>query len=105
MENKNKYELDPVAEWLASTGFLFPENEIEYCRFKKLFPSSALLAGGGIDVDGIINGKPFNKPMLKAQRITLNLPLEEYKLVATTKAKKGSNSSPEGNISKDKNKK
>lgn len=102
MENNNAHDLDPIAEWLASTGFLFPENEIEYGRFKKLYPSSALLAGGGIDVAGIIDGRPFSRPNLKTRKIILNVPQEEYKLVATTKTKLNSNSSSEKNIANDK---
>jgi len=35
--NKTKIASDNLNEWLASTGFLFPKNEIELTRFEKLY--------------------------------------------------------------------
>jgi len=103
MENKTAQDHDWVSEWLASTGFLFPENEIEYGRFKKLFPSSASFAGVGIYVDDIINGKPYSKRTFKIPQISLDAPQLEYKLVAAIKM--DSNSSAKKNIPKNKGKK
>ena len=48
---------EKITEWLASTGFLFPRNEVELERFEKLFSDVDFgLTGKEIDPDKIING-------------------------------------------------
>eukprot|EP01118_Nematostelium_gracile_P018442 TRINITY_DN8186_c0_g1_i1.p4 TRINITY_DN8186_c0_g1~~TRINITY_DN8186_c0_g1_i1.p4 ORF type:complete len:118 (+),score=10.66 TRINITY_DN8186_c0_g1_i1:1498-1851(+) len=37
-QNKIHITADNMAEWLSSTGFLFPRNELELARFDKLYP-------------------------------------------------------------------
>jgi hypothetical protein len=37
-QSKFHITTDNMAEWLSSTGFLFPRNEIELARFDKLYP-------------------------------------------------------------------
>ena len=47
-----------IDEWLSSTGFLFPRNELELARFEKLYAESLEgITGKEIDPDKIINGK------------------------------------------------
>jgi hypothetical protein len=40
---QNKIHMTPeqMPEWLASTGFLFPTNELELARFEKLYAEEA----------------------------------------------------------------
>lgn len=44
MEQKSNIFDNPnkVTEWLCSTGYLFPSNEIELFRFDKLFPKEEI---------------------------------------------------------------
>jgi hypothetical protein len=37
MANKQYLTIDQMPEWMASTGFLFPTNELELARFEKLY--------------------------------------------------------------------
>ncbi|MCC8423567.1 hypothetical protein [Mucilaginibacter sp. UR6-11] len=44
-----------MPEWLASTGFLFPTNELELARFEKIYAEEATdLAGFEVDCDQIL---------------------------------------------------
>ncbi|MBX2897979.1 MAG: hypothetical protein KF687_05615 [Cyclobacteriaceae bacterium] len=46
-----------IDEWLASTGFIFPRNELELARFEKLYEESLEeITGKEIDPDKIIKG-------------------------------------------------
>jgi len=46
-----------LEEWLRSTGFLFPTNELELARFNKLYADYDFqLKGASIDVKTIIEG-------------------------------------------------
>ena len=61
---KDKKNITPenITEWLCSTGFLFPRNEIELERFDKLHGDTDFgLTGKEIDPDKIINGTFRNK--------------------------------------------
>ena len=52
--NINSQNLD---EWLRSTGFLFPTNELELARFNKLYADYDFkLKDASIDVASIIEG-------------------------------------------------
>lgn len=37
-QNRINITEENITEWLASTGFLFPRNELEMSRFDKLYP-------------------------------------------------------------------
>ena len=55
-QNKKHITPENITEWLASTGFLFPRNEIELERFEKLFGDLDFgLKGNEIDPDKIID--------------------------------------------------
>ncbi len=41
MANKQYMTMDQMSEWMASTGFLFPTNELELARFEKLYAEDA----------------------------------------------------------------
>jgi hypothetical protein len=72
-----------IDEWLSSTGFLFPRNELELARFEKLHAESLEeITGKEIDPDKIINEKKDStkiieiKPSLSAGEFT------EYRMAA-----------------------
>lgn len=56
-QNKKNITSENITEWLASTGFLFPRNELELERFEKLYSEDDYgLTGKEIDPQKIING-------------------------------------------------
>lgn len=56
-QNKKYIISENLTEWLSSTGFLFPRNEVELERFEKLYGDIDFgLTGKEIDPDKIING-------------------------------------------------
>lgn len=56
-QNKKNITPENITEWLSSTGFLFPRNEVELARFEKLYGDIDFgLTGKEIDPDKIING-------------------------------------------------
>jgi len=57
---KNNLHITPdtITEWLASTGFLFPRNELELARFEKLYADvQEDLTGVQIDPEVILGRK------------------------------------------------
>lgn len=58
-DKKSKEELDinNIAEWLRSTGFLFPKTELQLARFNKLYEDyNFKLKDASIDINSIIEG-------------------------------------------------
>jgi len=48
-----------IDEWLSSTGFLLPRNELELARFDRLYSDSlAEITGKEIDPENILNDVP-----------------------------------------------
>jgi hypothetical protein len=65
-QNKKNITPENITEWLASTGFLFPRNEVELERFEKLYGEEDYgLTGKEIDPDKIINGTFREKKITK----------------------------------------
>ena len=65
-QNKKHITPENLTEWLASTGFLFPRNEVELERFEKLYGDVDFgLTGTEIDPDKIIDGTFKEKKILK----------------------------------------
>jgi hypothetical protein len=57
MATNNKINNENLNEWLNSTGFLYPTNELELARFNKLYADYDFkLKDASIDVHAIING-------------------------------------------------
>lgn len=53
-----------IYEWLCSTGFLLPRNEVELARFERLFPDEELNVNeGSIDPMAIIEGNRKRKSL------------------------------------------
>lgn len=56
-QNKKNITPENITEWLSSSGFLFPRNEVELERFEKLYGEEDFgLTGKEINPDEIING-------------------------------------------------
>ena len=65
-QNKKHITPENITEWLSSTGFLFPRNEVELERFEKLYGDDDFgLTGTEIDPDKIIDGTFSEKIILK----------------------------------------
>lgn len=65
-QNKKHITPENITEWLSSTGFLFPRNEVELDRFEKLYREEDYgLTGKEIDPDKIINGTFKEKENIK----------------------------------------
>lgn len=87
-QNKRHITPENITEWLSSTGFLFPRNEVELERFDKLYGDVDFgLTGKEIDPDKIINGTFKEK---KVQNMPDNINQDEinpYRMAA----RKGNN--------------
>jgi hypothetical protein len=56
-QNKTHMTPEQMPEWLASTGFLFPTNELELARFEKIYADDAEdVSGFEVDCDRILDG-------------------------------------------------
>ena len=81
-KNKNITSAN-VTEWLASTGFLFPTNELELSRFNKLFGDlDEQLTGNEIDAERILKGLPSTKVVNMNFTQTIGEEFFEYRMVA-----------------------
>lgn len=59
-QNRKHITSDNITEWLCSTGFLFPRNEVELKRFEKIYGEVDLgLTGNELDAEAIILGKKY----------------------------------------------
>lgn len=78
---------DNMAEWLASTGFLFPRNEMEISRFDKLYPDEQEdVSDFQVDCTSI-----FNMTLKTAHVIPLKKEAEEKDIIPLKMvARKGS---------------
>jgi len=82
-QNSKHITIENMSVWMASTGFLFPRDEIELARFEKLYGEEVIdLTGSLIDPEIIIGRKPDAKIVKlnktpEAERIN-----EFYKMVA-----------------------
>lgn len=75
---RNKKLLSPenITEWLASTGFLLPRNEIELARFEKLYSDQDFgIKGDEIDPQKILDGT-FSST--KTEKPSPRINMEEY---------------------------
>lgn len=75
-QNKKNITPENITEWLSSTGFLLPRNEVELERFEKLYGDVDFgLTGKEIDPSKIINGT-FREA--KVQQVLSNINQEEF---------------------------
>lgn len=72
-----------VTQWLASTGFLFPTNELELSRFNKLYGElDEQLTGKEIDPERILKGLTPSKFVTMNIASTVEEEFSTYKMVA-----------------------
>jgi hypothetical protein len=82
-QNKKHITPENITEWLASTGFLFPRNEVELERFEKLYGEEDLgLTGKEIDPDKIINGTFREKKILRLSDDVKREEINSYRMAA-----------------------
>ncbi len=82
-QNKKHITPENITEWLASTGFLFPRNEVELERFEKLFGDLDFgLTGKEIDPDKIINGNFRENKIIKMPDDVSQKDFSQYKMAA-----------------------
>lgn len=81
---QGKIDLNNLGEWLCSTGFLFPKNEIQLARFNELYADYDFkLKDARIDVKSIIDGNVcFNTRVFRIIEEDEIKDIEELKMVA-----------------------
>ena len=81
--NKEIINMENITEWLASTGFLFPSNEMELERFNKLYPDvENEVIDYNINIERILSGNTRSltiKPVFDQDNIAS---IRQYKMVA-----------------------
>jgi hypothetical protein len=82
-QNKKHITPENIIEWLSSTGFLFPRNEVELERFEKLYGDIDFgLTGKEIDPDKILNGTFNEKKDLKMPDEIKQEKINQYRMAA-----------------------
>ncbi len=82
-QNKKHITGENITEWLASTGFLFPRNEVELERFEKLYGDVDFdLTGTEIDPDKIIDGTFKERKILKMPDSNKQNEISPYRMAA-----------------------
>lgn len=82
-QNKKHITPENITEWLASTGFLFPRNEVELERFEKLYGDSDFgITGKEIDPDKIISNDFRGEKITKMPDDIKKNEISEYKMAA-----------------------
>jgi hypothetical protein len=82
-QNKKIVTPENITEWLASTGFLLPRNEIELARFEKLYGDTNYgLTGNEIDPDKIINNNFSTRKVQKTPDSINQNEMSEYRMAA-----------------------
>jgi hypothetical protein len=101
-KNTGMVNMGNLDEWLSSTGFLFPENEIQLDRFDKLFEDYDFkLKNATIDIKSIFEGNLCNTiKIIKIETNQIEDDIEKLKMVA----RKGQNNLPQHIIDKMKGK-
>jgi hypothetical protein len=82
-QNKKHITPENITEWLSSTGFLFPRNEVELERFEKLYGEDDFgLTGEEIDPDKIINDIFREKKILRMSEDIKKEEINHYRMAA-----------------------
>ncbi|WP_025144298.1 hypothetical protein [Pedobacter jeongneungensis] len=98
---QSKLFTDPeeITNWLASTGYLFPRNELELKRYNKLFDDgdNIKLTDSNVSLDRIFSGQVMRFPEgTPFQTYDKNQIISDYKMVA----RNGLNGLPEHILNK-----
>lgn len=101
-KNNGIVNMDNLDEWLSSTGFLCPENEIQLDRFDKIFEDYDFkLKNASIDIKSILEDNLCNTAKIfKIDTTKIENEIEQLKMVA----RKGQNNIPQHIIDKMKGK-
>ncbi len=85
-KRKERLDLKNFDEWLRSTGFLLPTNDLELARFNKLYADYDFkLKDVFININSIIKGNICSCPpkvFSIREGIELDIEIEELKMVA-----------------------
>lgn len=82
-QNKKHITPDNITEWLCSTGFLFPRNEVELARFEKIYGDTDYgLTGNEINPERIIKGLPVEKRTISLTPDVGKEDFNEYRMAA-----------------------
>lgn len=82
MANRIYMTIEQVPDWMASTGFLFPTNELELARFEKLYPAEEVdVSGFSINFDQIFSNSPQKKILTMSTDVPVEK-IEPLKMVA-----------------------
>jgi hypothetical protein len=98
-KNNEKVSINNLDEWLSSTGFLCPTNELELARFNKLYSDHDFkLKDELIDVQSIVGNKmcPNIKPLLFIKDENIENEIQELRMAA----RKGNQNIPQHIIDK-----
>jgi len=98
-KNIERVSINNLDEWLSSTGFLYPTNELELARFNKLYADYDFkLKDVSIDFQSIINNSVcFNiKPLVFTKDKNIENEINELRMAA----RKGSQNIPQHIIDK-----
>lgn len=80
-----KIDVNNIDEWLSSTGFLFPQNELQLVRFNELYADYDFkLKDASIDVKAIITGNlcALKTTLRIIENNEINKEIEELRMVA-----------------------
>lgn len=82
-QNKKHITPENITEWLSSTGFLFPRNEVELERYEKLYSEDDFgLTGTEINPDKIIDGTFRENKILKIPDNVQQKEINPYRMAA-----------------------
>jgi hypothetical protein len=86
-KHSGKVDMNNLNEWLRSTGFLFPKNELELARFNELYDDYDFkLKDASIDVKSIIKGNVCSNAKIidigVVKNEVISNEIEELKMVA-----------------------
>jgi hypothetical protein len=98
-KNTEKVSINNLDEWLSSTGFLYPTNELELARFNKLCADYDFkLKDSSIDVQSILKNDvcPNIKPLIFTKDENIENEIQELRMAA----RKGSQDIPQHIIDK-----
>lgn len=82
-QSKITLNSENLNEWLASTGFLFPRNEVELKRFETLYKEGDEdLSDMNVDIQRILKGTPRLIPATHRISVVPQEELRQYRMVA-----------------------
>lgn len=82
-KDRDIFKLDDLDDWLCSTGFLYPTNNVQMERFDKLYKDFDFkLKDAKIDIDTIVNGSLRKKNVFKLENNFEDINFSDLKMAA-----------------------